>query len=380
MSEKVKEKYHILYIVSTLQRCGPVNILYNLVRNIDQNKFIISILTLSPEEDNSRENDFYMLNINVYKLNLSRFKMYLFGKRCFAKLIKQLSPDIIHTHGFRADYYAKDYGKTKKIFSTIQNYPHKDYPMLYGRILGSLMARKQIEMIRLTKNSVACSQAVSSELRDKFKAETQVIYNGINIDKFKMVDTHDKSYLRQKLKIQNETKVFLFVGVLVERKNPIFLIEAFINSDAKNNNLLIVIGDGSLLEQCRKMQSDKIRIIGKVCDNESYLEYLNVSDIFISASQAEGLPTAVLEAMSVGLPVLLSDIQPHKEIIELNPLAGRLFPLQNKKELINLINSAERLDIISMGKEARTTVEMNFTDKIMSRRYEEMYLETLGNM
>ena len=66
-------------------------------------------------------------------------------------------------------------------------------------------------------------------------------------------------------------------------------------------------------------------------------DYLQAADIFISTAVSEGLPNTVLEALSSGLPCILSDIGPHREIIEKNVGAGKLFKLRDSVELSKIM-------------------------------------------
>ena len=59
-------------------------------------------------------------------------------------------------------------------------------------------------------------------------------------------------------------------------------------------------------------EDSNIKLIGA---QPGTLEYLQISDFYISASYSEGFPTAVLEAMSVGVLPVLSDINPHIEMV-----------------------------------------------------------------
>lgn len=84
-----------------------------------------------------------------------------------------------------------------------------------------------------------------------------------------------------------------------------------------------------------------------------------------------------MEAMSNELPVILSNINPHSEIIK-NSNCGLLFNLE-KEELINCLNKIDKLDIKGMGKNSRLIIEENFTDKKMSKSYEELYINLFMN-
>ena len=64
----------VLYIISTLQKSGPVNVLYNIVKNLDRTKYVPVILTLSKEPEDSLQNDFEKLNIKFHCLEVSGLK------------------------------------------------------------------------------------------------------------------------------------------------------------------------------------------------------------------------------------------------------------------------------------------------------------------
>lgn len=69
---------------------------------------------------------------------------------------------------------------------------------------------------------------------------------------------------------------------------------------------------------------DRVRFLGRL-DEAEVVKALREADLFVNPSEGEGLPNAVLEAMATGLPVVLSDIPPHRELIagtEAGALAG----------------------------------------------------------
>ncbi|EJF7529755.1 glycosyl hydrolase family 1, partial [Escherichia coli] len=97
-------KKKVLYVVSTLKRSGPINQLYNLINNFSKYEFDLTIVTLSPEPQDSKLDDFINLGINVITLGLSRLKGVFFAKHKLKKIIDKINPDIVHSQGVRADY------------------------------------------------------------------------------------------------------------------------------------------------------------------------------------------------------------------------------------------------------------------------------------
>ena len=365
----MKHPIEILYVVSTLKKTGPINLLYDIVKNIDNTRFKVSVLTLSPEESPSKEQDFVDIGVKVHKLNLSRIALALWGNRQFLKMIKQIDPDILHGHGLRPDYYISKL-VNQNTYTTIHNYPHMDYPYSHGEILGRIMAKVQLDCIRATKHPIACSKAISDELKSRFGINSCFIRNGVDIEEYRTVDSSQKMELRKKYNIPQDVKVFISVGWLSERKNPLPLIQMFRKAKFGNSFQLIIIGKGDLLDQCIQLKTESIHLLGYV---ENLNDYLNLADYYISASKAEGMPCSVLQAMACGLPVLLSDIPPHREIWDLNPQVGVLFDAENSEDLLKAYNGIQSINQLVAGQAARKTVEAHFSTQHMTKMYENMY-------
>ncbi|MFW5891498.1 MAG: glycosyltransferase family 4 protein [bacterium] len=360
----------ILYIVSTLRNSGPTNQLFGLIKNLDQNKFKPTLLTLSPEPKNSKINNFLNLNIEIKSLTLSRLEMIFKGKNKLKNIVQNINPDVIHTSGIRPDINTNTYLSEFNHCCTIRNYAYDDYPVKFGKIFGNIMAYKHIKAFKNIKYPISCSYAIKNKYKKEHDINTLVVQNGIDANKFNPRSRSKRNELRGKLDLPNYKKIFITVGSLIDRKDPITLIKAF---KEINNAKLIVLGDGPLFEHCSKLANENIILRGHVNNVSNYLQ---ASDIFVSASKSEGLPNSVLEAMGTGLPVLLSDIEPHKEIIDKNNDIGSLFRLSNQQDLSELIDKYNKLDnniIENKGNAARETLVSHFSAEVMSHSYQEIY-------
>jgi glycosyltransferase involved in cell wall biosynthesis len=369
MSQPIK----LLYVVSTLASSGPTNQLYNLISNLDQDVFRASILTLSPEPTNSRYRDFKKLGIQIDSLCLSRFDMMLKGKKLLKKRIKSLNPDIIHTYGIRPDVYINKYIDKYHHCNTIRNYPYEDYIVKFGKIRGTLMAYMHIDLHQKIKYPVSCSFSIANKLKAKHGINTHVIQNGINSEHFSPISIQEKNKLREQLSLP-EKVLFVFVGTLIDRKNPTLLIKAFREANISDKASLLILGDGPLYESCNQLKDECIIMRGNV---KNVSEYLKASDIFVSPATSEGLPNAVLEAMGTALPVILSDIEPHKEIFKKNTDIGFLFKVDSMSELSKCLKKAVSCDSKMMGEKSRSSLEENFSAKKMSRLYQDFYRNIL---
>ncbi len=364
-------KLKIVYIISTLQRCGPVNILFFLLRALDRDRFEPFIVTLSPEPHESRWKEFEELGIEVRSLNLSRVGGLLKCHSALAALLKQINPDVIHLNCFRSICLARWLSRRYRTLATLQNNPFDDYTMLFGKAMGYSMATLLSWNVRCLSGIVACSSAVARSMQDRCHREIRVINNGIDLAKPRT--TAMKHAARERLQIPHTRPVFIYIANLVERKNHATLLEAFLTPDLSQTASLIIVGDGELYEKYRTAAKGvgHILFFGHVAD---IYPYLYASDFYVSTSLSEGFPTAVMQAMSIGLPPLLSKIEPHEEMLA--PITGfrYFFDPLDSEEL-----SARALDLCCddyhhLSREVATAVVSNYSSDAMVRKYEQLYV------
>jgi glycosyltransferase involved in cell wall biosynthesis len=360
-------KIKILYTVSTLERVGPTKQLFYILKNLDKDIFKPFVLTLSPEPENSLHNDFN--NFNVISLNNSRIKGFLKNKKEIKKLVNNIKPDIIHSCGLRADRLNSILSDKYNTINTLRNYPFDDYKSKYGSFMGAIMARFHIKYIKKININIACSESIKNIFFNKEKIDSIPIQNGVDVELYKPISYQVKNKLRNDLGFKNEDRLFISVGSLISRKNPEYMIKEF--KKMNKNNKLIILGEGPLKKQLENISSGHKNIIF-LGNKKNVNNYLNISDFFISTSKAEGLPNSVLEAMSSGIPVILSNISPHMELIKNTEFEKMVFSF-NENSLFNILNKVESFDKEALGILARRIVLEKFSDKIMSNKYQEIY-------
>ena len=357
----------ILYIVSTLKKSGPTNQLFNIISNLDRTGFEPILVSLSPETKDSKWRDYEVLGIEMHSLNLSRLEGLFFAKSKLKSLLNKLKPNLIHTQGIRADGLSASMKLNTPKVATIRNFPQIDFPMTYGRILGAWMVWRQTRALRKLNLSVGVSKAVKLNLEAKFNlSNTSVVQNGVDTVAYHAVTVRKKSELRVKLGLPVENIVWVVSGHLSERKDPLFLIKIWHKVlDFDKNNTLVFIGGGVLEQDCKIQagQLDSVKVLGRV---NNVNEYLMASDFYVSSSVAEGLPNAALEAMACGLPVLLSDIEPHKEIFEMNANIGALFKLGDEASFLQSFKSLVGSDYYTQRKAAQDLIESDLSAVKMS--------------
>lgn len=364
------KKIKILYVVVNLKRCGPINILYNLIKYIDKNIYEIYIVSLSPQCNNSREEEFKNLGCNIYNLNLSKIKSLLFSRNRIKKILKDDNIDILHSHGLRPDIVISKIKNCKKV-STLHNFPDYDYKMSYGSIIGTIASIYHKNILKKIDIVCGCSKFVKNAMLDQ-GIKIDFVQNGVDKNEFIPSSDKEKIELRKKLSLPLYDKIFIVVGNINYRKNPSIIIDSF-NSRRISNEKVVFLGTGDLYQKSINQAKENPNIIFKGNVN-NVNEYLNASDYYISSSLAEGLPNSVLEAMSCGLPCILSKIKPHEEILENKK---QLFNPNNKEELLKAIDYIINQDYQTLKKNSRKTIENKLSANIMAYNYSIKYIAIL---
>lgn len=363
----------ILYIVSTLKKSGPTNQLSYIIKYLDRDEFEPIVLTLSPELSSDSMKSYFTdsLDVRVESIALSRIKGLFFANSYIKKFIKVNNVALVHSQGIRADALMSRISDVKSI-STLRNYPFYDYPMKFGKLKGSMMAKGHLKAIKKKPTStIACAKKIADEFKQNV-LNLNYIQNGVDTQKFFPLDDKQKKDLRTKLKIDNDKKVFISVGSLIARKDMATLIEGFKKYNDQNS-LLLIAGDGVEKEDLQNISNESIKFLGNI---SNVVEYLQLSDCFISASLAEGLPNTVLEAMACGLPTVLSEIPSHLELYEGGE--GNFFKIKEINQLSKLLNKVFK-NHKSQKNISTTLVNKNFSAKAMSNKYQTLYKEKIND-
>lgn len=374
MSQQIKhaKKVKILYLISALKKCGPISVLYNIIKGLDSKTYDIYVLSLSKGETGPVLNKFEALPLELFSLNQSRSKGLLFNKSIIQKILYDKQIDIVHSNDFRSDMIN---AKLKNVITvnTIHNFPTEDYKNRYGKLLGSWMSMKHRNTIKHIQFPVACSETVMEKFADAFKIKVNFIQNGIAIEKFAPLNK-DKNELRKSLDLPADRQIFIVSGALSILKNPKIIIEAF-ELQKNKDSLLLFLGNGELYETLSSSyQSENIRFTGRVSNVNNYLQ---ASDFYISASLTEGLPNSVLEAISIGLPVILSKIAAHIEIIGDN--YPYLFDPNSSEDLNNKLKLIVQQENQQLSEQHSLKIRTNFSAHLMSDKYQLVYQSSMNS-
>ncbi|HAN2483785.1 TPA: glycosyltransferase family 4 protein, partial [Escherichia coli] len=111
--------------------------------------------------------------------------------------LKEHPHNILHSHGITADMFSYFLNGVK--ISTIHNRLDEDYIPLFGAVKGNAIYYLHRFILRRFNHIVACSAAVQSKLKQsKVKTKITTIQNGIDITRFKTLESDKKKLLREK--------------------------------------------------------------------------------------------------------------------------------------------------------------------------------------
>lgn len=361
--------FRIVYLVADLRRVGPTNQTLNIICYSGIPLDSVLVLSLFDEPEDSMRETFTQRGILCQSLHLNRNNPFV----AFAKLwrfFRKNEIGLVHSYGVKPDillYLVSKFQKVRYVL-TQRNIPIEDYPPRMNRVVGILIAKLHTFVFRHSKNVVACSHYLQTVMREKYRCRhVSAIQNGIDTKLFKNFNPDE---CRKRLGLPLGVFIFISTGLFIERKHNDEIVDAFLAAQL-DNACLVMLGDGPLLlgMQRKYAESKSVLFVGKVAN---VAEYLSAADCFVSASDSEGLPNAVLEALACGIPTILSDIPQHGEILDALPACGTAFPLRDVDAL-----GSKMKDVLLSKKEfsdTRTLLENSpFTMKKMGEKYREIY-------
>ena len=223
---------------------------------------------------------------------------------------------------------------------------------------------------KLTKRAVDRLVVMNDEdlhLAEKYRLCRDIHFihgMGLDVNRFPDVSDDMINNFRRKYCTDSNTKLLLCIGELSARKNQQMLIRVAARLKDRNIKLLLA-GDGDKKTELQSLAAtlgcqDKVCFLGYRTDTP--LLYRG-SDILLSASTMEGLPFNVLEALYCGLPVCLSDIKGHRDLVK-SCGCGELFSLDDDSLVKTLLHFTDDAVFYSKQKESTALSKVFYLDSV----------------
>lgn len=289
-------------------------------------------------------------------------------------IIKARKIDIVHTHNPGAFVYGT-IGAKLAVVPVIVNTEHG-----YGFTITKRKLIVESLLINWIDKTIAVSDALANEIRNRpFVRNNKVvrIHNGVAMRSPNKITPGVE--MRKRNGFDAADIIIGNVGRLAEVKNHKLLIESFCIVKKQIDRLkLLIVGDGELRQEIdemilRKKLERHVILTGERID---VLDLLNIMDVFVLPSKSEGISITLLEAMSIGLPVIATDVGGNKEIIT-NGVHGLLVgpndPTQLAEKITYILRDCSLLRRLSSNAKARA--EQDFSLDSTSKDYQCLYQE-----
>lgn len=302
MSNTSNKNKTILIIAPAIKGASLKTNLY--IKKYSQDKYNYIAFTLDEKCNNNHfDKTFFYEGKSKDSRFTKRIKMVFKQTRQLKKIISNEGVDSVIGWYKRGGVLAAIAGlitQTKSIVA-VRNNPKRKFENLSGKITAFLYRFADLVVTNSKKAEKICNKKYNIK-------NTKTIYNPVDYEK---IQEKIKEPLAEKYKnIFNSGYTFINIGRLTSQKGQWHLIRAFkkvvkAHPDAK----LVILGDGYLISKLEKLiekcgLENNVFLLGH---QDNVFSYLSSSDCFVLSSLHEGLPNAILEAKTVGLPIIATD-------------------------------------------------------------------------
>lgn len=289
-------------------------------------------------------------------------------------IIRREKPDIVHCHSWKAGVLGRIAAflcGVKSIYLTVHGWSVLSYSNHAVKAIF-IFIEKLLALIS-TKLICVCEEdrVLGCQLKIASNEKFCTIYNGIED-----IRNKESKSIREKYNLPEKAIVIGSVARLAPQKRCLEAVEIMADVIKQSEDIyFIFIGDGPLYGRMNKAVKEfgiehRFILAGNQNDVPSYL---NSMDIFLLLSNYEGLPVSILEAMSMGIPVIASNVGGVCELIE-DGVNGYLVS-HNEDEIIQKLRFLIENENLrkSFGAKSRERFLEKFTVEKMIEGYRQLY-------
>jgi glycosyltransferase involved in cell wall biosynthesis len=363
----------ILHIIDSLKVGGAQTLLVTYAQQarssgMNTSGMNTSIVSLQQKQENSLTAALGSMGAEITYMpkaplrNASRFLRLL-------KLIRKENFDLLHTHLAHANVLGILCAISLRIPVIVSM-----HNILSGRKRSRSTEKLERFLLRFATRIIAVGENVAADYRPLFPKTIVTLPNAVN--EIPRLAEDERIVLRQTLTGDAHAPILIAVGRLTEQKGFSDLLRAFEIIHAKNPSaILIIAGDGHLRAklqddtEARGLQSH-VRWLGMRNDVPNLLA---VSDVYLSAAHWEGLSIALLEAMSAGLPAVVTQVGDAPNVIV--PGTGVLVPPRAPDQFATAVEALLQNppEMRRMGSAARERIHAEYGSQAWFAKLMEIY-------
>jgi glycosyltransferase involved in cell wall biosynthesis len=364
--------YKILHITNSLGTGGAERLIADLAALLDKERFRVGVCCTGA--DGVTRQALEGAGSKVYVLNQGRRSSVDLPGFCadvlslyrgIMRVIDKERPDLVHSH-LESNYIAPFCARRAGVKGLVLSFHSSVLLAKRGKWSVRNAARRAVigRAARLADAVMAGSEyaaEAAAELCGLKTEEITVIRNAVDVARVEGEAPH--AGIREELGLSREGKLLVTLGTVKEPKNHRLLIDAMATvAKSGEDAYALIVGTGApeLVGRLKARISQlglqkKVLLLGYRDDAYGVVK---ACDLMVLPSLWEGLPVAALEGMACGLPVLLSDIPPHVELIEegrdgwlfrsgdADSLAGRLVEVLRDDERLKKVGTAGYMKVV----------------------------------
>jgi glycosyltransferase involved in cell wall biosynthesis len=385
------KKIKVAQVITRLDWGGSPDIVRIICSYLNLEVYDVRLITGQTRYPSAKTNEFlkkFATNITVIKelkrdvnpINdlLALLRLYL--------IFRREKFDIVHTHTAKAGVLgriAAYFAARPIIIHTAHGHNFYGY---FGPILSKVIVIIERFIANFTDKIIALTELEKKDLiRFKVGDDEKVIliYQGLELDKYKQQIDIDKNKMKNSFNIKPDETVIGMIGRLEPIKGAGYFVEAarevlreFTQAE------FILVGEGSLRERLEKRikelgLKDRFILTGW---REDIPSILSILDILVLPSLNEAVGMVLIEAQSLGVPVVATNVGGIPEVVKDNQ-TGILVPAGDAQCLARAINHllADKQKRLNMAKEAKLWVAGRFEARDMVDRISQLYEGLIRN-
>lgn len=322
------KKIHVMMLIPWMEMGGADLFNLDIVKRISKEDFEISILSTVAGESTWRQRfeeyvtDLFELPTFLDIGNYAEFISYF---------IRSREIDVIFLSNSYYGYYLVPWLRKHFPDVAIIDYVHMEE--WYWRNGG--YARTSGAMGGILEKTYVCNERTRQVMINEFgrdKNSVETLYIGVDHEKYD-AENVESGTIRNRFGIENNRKIVLFPCRMHPQKRPFFMLEVAEQVKRQMPGVaFIAVGDGPQLAELQETAQKKklegtVYLAGRA---EDMLPYYKDADLTLICSLKEGLALTAYESLSMGVPVISSDVGGQKELID--QAVGRIISLEQDEE------------------------------------------------
>lgn len=363
----------VLLVIPTLDRSGAEKQLTLLATGLPREEFDVEVVALT--RGGPFEDDLNAAGIPLTVIG-KRWKFDPFALRRLKRILQQKKPDVLHTWLFAANAYGRMAVGASPAAKIVVS----------ERCVDSWKAGWQLwfdrKLAPRTDRLVGNSQAVADFYRDLGVPEDrlQVIPNGIEPA---LASSRSRQSICDEFDIPVAARIIGCVGRLAPQKRLKDIIWSLeLLQSLQSDSYLLMVGDGPQRKKLKEFAhnirvSERVRFAGHRSDVSDIVPHL---DIFCLASDFEGQSNSLMEAMSAGRPVVVSDIPPNLELVS-HEQTGLVVPVGDRAAFTQAFDRLLKDETLanSLGMAAQSYIAEHHSVASLVNQHAALYRELMNS-